>query len=399
MEDNKNNSVDTSRNDEYVEVPLGGGYKITVGSPDEKEVLDCGSLREYLDGSEEPEVLTAEYLLGTTRLGGWLKLFLFSLGVSSAIGLVEVVALCSDDWGAGARFLSVCEMAMAAMCVALSAYVIYGFIMRRPGVVTVAKIYVAFLGVASVLGLVFDLDSTADTVKSLIWAATWFTFLFLSKSVEACIPPRYRRLSAADKAMLIVAGVIAVLVVLAGCVYEPTPTKVYGESGYVDGGYEYDGYEATGYDTDAISDVARVAYVCPDGMTDDVMHTADGDGMLEIHTFDGDGAGISAVSEHVDFFTKGTFDAFVEETLPSAGDYAVTETYYGELTKPGCKVYYREYEFYDKAADLGYMWRVAIVYEKDSHTAVTVVANDTYFDTRFGKGKYMKKFIDDIKFN
>lgn len=145
-------------------------------------------------------------------ISGWLVVFLYlGLGFGSVGTIIYNLASVLGQGLNVPYTLLLLTPAILIFITGISAIV--AFHKRRPNAVSLAKTYIAMVvldGLAGILIAIIseEYESTVEFIRQFIWAGIWFTYLIVSKKVEAVIPPATRIWDKFEKALL--GGFVAV---------------------------------------------------------------------------------------------------------------------------------------------------------------------------------------------
>jgi hypothetical protein len=146
-------------------------------------------------------------------ISGWLVVFLYlGLGFGSVGTIIYSLASVLGQGLNVPYTLLLLTPAILIFITGISAIV--AFHKRRPNAVSLAKTYIAMIvldGLAGILIAIISEEyaSTVEFLRQFIWAGIWFTYLIVSKKVEAVIPPATRVWDKFEKALL--GGFVAVM--------------------------------------------------------------------------------------------------------------------------------------------------------------------------------------------
>jgi hypothetical protein len=146
-------------------------------------------------------------------ISGWLVVFLYlGLGFGSVGTIIYNLASVLGQGLNVPYTLLLLTPAILIFITGISAIV--AFHKRRPNAVSLAKTYIAMIvldGLAGILIAIISEEyaSTVEFLRQFIWAGIWFTYLIVSKKVEAVIPPATRVWDKFEKALL--GGFVAVM--------------------------------------------------------------------------------------------------------------------------------------------------------------------------------------------
>ena len=146
-------------------------------------------------------------------ISGWLVVFLYlGLGFGSVGSIIYNFASVLGQGLNVPYTLLLLTPAILIFITGISAIV--AFHKRRPNAVSLAKTYIAMIvldGLAGILIAIIseEYESAVEFIRQFIWAGIWFTYLIVSKKVEAVSPPATRIWDKFEKALL--GGFVAVI--------------------------------------------------------------------------------------------------------------------------------------------------------------------------------------------
>ena len=149
-------------------------------------------------------------------ISGWLIVFLYlGLGFGSVGTIIYSLASVLGQGLNVPYTLLLLTPAILIFITGISAIV--AFHKRRPNAVSLAKTYIAMVvldGLAGILIAIIseEYEPATEYIRQFVWAGVWFTYLIVSKKVDAVIPPATRIWDKFEKALL--GGFIATCTVI-----------------------------------------------------------------------------------------------------------------------------------------------------------------------------------------
>lgn len=98
---------------------------------------------------------------------------------------------------------------LSVVCLMITAILtIKAFYQKAPNAVALAKTYIAMIAIDGILSIVIyvllsDSALLMQAVRSLIWAAIWFSYILLSTRVENMIPISIRKWNTTEKVLIV----------------------------------------------------------------------------------------------------------------------------------------------------------------------------------------------------
>lgn len=228
-------------------------YKIDLEKhSDNNSVHVDNNIQENANDSDKNGItISSEYLKRNTNIKGWLSFFLFTIVLGGIVSLILPIATFNVNEYGGSYILALTDVAFGAMLFALACYTAYSFSNRKPDSVFLGKTYTVAIFISSLFVLFggeFEetgIGSLKQIIRSLIWSATWFSYLSFSKQVKKIIPKDFRKIMSKDYYIVSALIVVPVLFLAIGVgdiaskTQEQTQTfiqnAVLGENEYTDG--------------------------------------------------------------------------------------------------------------------------------------------------------------------
>ena len=168
---------------------------------------------------------TEKYDVKEEKIRGWLSFFMFAVGLGALIAIFyNFYSLSFSDYDSGQGYAMqmfgfISEIILQVGMFAIAIYTIISFNNYKPNAVALAKIYLIFVFVTNLIGLLGgDLETTGTSLgsvskagRSLIWGVIWFIYLIRSKQVKALFPKENRKLYKRDK--IIVVSILAPVII------------------------------------------------------------------------------------------------------------------------------------------------------------------------------------------
>ena len=149
--------------------------------------------------------VTADWLKGNTRIGGWLAFFLFALLVGGLRTLCLVYRALNFASCYGSNILAMTEVVAGVAGMATVILIIVSFRRRSPSAVFWAKYYVILCLLTSIIVILAPVDRSRSIDFTLhqvsakdqaffssISSIIWIIYLHVSSRVEEVIPKQYR---------------------------------------------------------------------------------------------------------------------------------------------------------------------------------------------------------------
>lgn len=156
-----------------------------------------------------------DYLRPDREIRGWLLLFLIvGVGLGTVGSIISTLMDLSDLSGIFSNTTIGLFVAYMAVYGFLGIYTIVAFFRHQPDAVTAAKVFVIVRALDGIIAaVVTDFAEPVSVIKSLGWAAIWFTFLCCSSRVQEVIPSEERKTGI----IVPVAGVLALILNILSC--------------------------------------------------------------------------------------------------------------------------------------------------------------------------------------
>lgn len=192
----------------------------------------CDDYQEDVTAREE-EKKKQETLAATPEIKGFLAFFVYwSIPLSSIATVIAIL----KEWGeisAIGPFAILFEIAYLVFYLYFQVYTIYGFVKRKPDAVFIAKFQLIVVVVVNLLTMLLGaadessfFANTPRMITSILWCIVFFSFLCKSETVEDLIPKATRKLSGANKFLIIMSIVIPSLLFVATII--DSAQKTYG---------------------------------------------------------------------------------------------------------------------------------------------------------------------------
>ena len=197
-----------------------------VESMENDEIKQPSQVESAVNHSEnEPQaeiVCSSEWLKENTKIQGWLSFFLFVLVAGGILSAgYPIVTFNFDDY-AGNYCLAYVDILTGFILLGIASYTFYAFLSRKPNAVFWGEVYVILVFGSNFLNLWAGgdddniLHGTKQMVRSLVWSIIWLLYLIFSKQVKVIIPKSFRKISATDIVILVVAVILPVILFFVG---------------------------------------------------------------------------------------------------------------------------------------------------------------------------------------
>ena len=175
------------------------------------------ALKELPDMYTNPDY-ERNSIASNQKIRGWLKLFLILIIIGSVIGVITSLLASIDnfynpDFGYSFAVAGYCvDVLLTIGLMVLAIYTFFSFHDFKPNAVGLAKAYVIIVFATNIVLLISGdyedsgFGSFTHLIRSIIWAAVWLTFLFVSVQVNTLFPKKDRRFLTRD--ILLFAAII-----------------------------------------------------------------------------------------------------------------------------------------------------------------------------------------------
>lgn len=153
----------------------------------------------HLDKMKE-DSSSSHTLTEKPEIRGWLKVFLYVLGLNCVFGVIGLLVNIIPDPYKGSVVFQVAGILRWVFVICLSIIAINKFVKRAPNAIFYAQVLLVMCALNNIM-YVF-LDSDADdvwkSVVGLLWWVIWFFFLDQSSLVREIYPPESRKVQSKD---------------------------------------------------------------------------------------------------------------------------------------------------------------------------------------------------------